>query len=528
MNPDENNRGPADPNNDFNPVPNQPPSQPLPPTSGGQPAANPSPLESRPPAPTEAPRSVYPGQTGGVYSPPLTTQLPPEEGGKKSKKKLIIALTAFAVILLLGAGYVFGFYIPNKPENVWKTGLDRSGDAIEQIVNKATETEKLNQIKNSEITGSLEFSSQDLNFNGNLVSKLNETKSDSNLDISFQDNTGQETSLNLKALTHLPEGKKYPNIFFQFNGASQLGLNAFIPELSKYESKWIGVDSDYLEELSNYGGGTKPEGNQKNITSEEYAEIVRTVSATSSEYLFTSDPEKAVIENRGFVGKEEVDGLKTYHYQAAVNEANAKKFCVALSERVIVLPAWQKLFELDEESTQKMKDSAKITCEGEWPKDPDDDGVFDVWVDSKYKLIYKIRDYTDKDKKDYFEIGQKYTGGDDILFFANVHDDESQFDLRLELGTNLETNITKVSLSASQKSEAITGLFGPFEAKASFEAKPFDGEINVDEPEGTIKLQDILESLGVNSTSGGSLLAGQQAKAKEAKREADINASRLR
>lgn len=496
MNPEESSKGPVGPdNNNSNPRPSFPQPSQLPQAS---------PTDAYPAKTTG---SIYPNSANGVYAPTLETAAY-QTNSKRPKKKLLLILPAVILPLLLGVGYVLGFYIPNKPENVWKTGLERSGNAIDQIVSKTTETEKLNQIKNSEITGSLEFSSDNFNFNGNLVSKLNETKSDSNLDIAFQDNTGQERKLNFKALTDLDEGNKYPDVFFQFSGIKQLGLDAFVPGLSEYEGKWIGVESGYLEKLSEYDGSSKAQDNQKNITSEEYAEIVRTVSETSKEYLFASDPENAVLENRGFVGKEEIDGQKTYHYEASINETNAKKFCVILSERVIVLPAWQKLFELNEESTQKMKDDAKKSCEEQQSKNSDDDGVFDVWVDGKYKLIYKIRDFTDKDKKNYFEVGQNYKGGDDVSFFVNTHDDISQFDFRFELAANLETNITKINLNADQKARTDTNALGPFKAKASFEAKPLEGEINTDKPEGTIKLQDILESFGVNSASGDSFLAG--------------------
>ncbi|MGH7241182.1 MAG: hypothetical protein ACREGB_02720, partial [Candidatus Saccharimonadales bacterium] len=63
---------------------------------------------------------------------------------KKSKTPLIIGGIA-ALIVLLGAGYTFGLYLPAQPSNVYKTGLSRSGKAADALVKYGTSQQSLLQ-----------------------------------------------------------------------------------------------------------------------------------------------------------------------------------------------------------------------------------------------------------------------------------------------------------------------------------------------------------------------------------------------
>lgn len=53
-------------------------------------------------------------------------------GGKK--KWFVPALVGGAAVLLLAGGYVFAMYLPNRPESVFSTSLQRSGQAVDKLV----------------------------------------------------------------------------------------------------------------------------------------------------------------------------------------------------------------------------------------------------------------------------------------------------------------------------------------------------------------------------------------------------------
>ncbi len=71
-----------------------------------------------PPTPEPSPMAIGGGETPPVPNYPTKSKLP--------KKTLFIGLAVFALFAGVG-GYIFGFYLPNQPENVWNNGLKNSG-----------------------------------------------------------------------------------------------------------------------------------------------------------------------------------------------------------------------------------------------------------------------------------------------------------------------------------------------------------------------------------------------------------------
>src|SRR5688500_18121467 len=61
--------------------------------------------------------------------------------GGLGKKKALVAAGAAAVVVLGAAGYVFGFYLPNKPENVYKSALSNTGEGYQALIDYADNKE---------------------------------------------------------------------------------------------------------------------------------------------------------------------------------------------------------------------------------------------------------------------------------------------------------------------------------------------------------------------------------------------------
>ncbi len=89
-----------------------------------------------PPFNTPAPQAQVPPP---IYNPSAGPTTGINTTPRQGKRKVILFGAMAAVLVLAGsAAAVFGVYIPNKPQNVWKTGLNRSGTAVQKLVATVT------------------------------------------------------------------------------------------------------------------------------------------------------------------------------------------------------------------------------------------------------------------------------------------------------------------------------------------------------------------------------------------------------
>lgn len=482
-------------------------SQPMQPQHAALPSVNA--FDSQLPHPvTRNPQQFFASDPVQIFKTPKT--------GLLGRNKFLLAGSAMGLVTLLGLGYVFGFYLPNKPANVFQTGLNRTGDNLTKLVHTFTEKEQLEKIKNTQVLATAEASSSDFNFNGAFDVKLSKSKSDGSLDIQLRSTGEDERKLNFKFLSDLPENKRFPNMYFQVNGLRSLGLDSFIQDYLTFDGKWIAVDSDYLESIS---GGVTPK-NRENVTSEDVAGFIRIISDTTNEYLLTANKDKAVLENKAFIGKETTDGIKAFRYEVVVNKAHAKDYCKAMSERVLSHPLYKKMANLDDADVDKEKKNIDKDCDNQVESSIQDNMKLEMWVDAKYKLVHKLRIYENKDNEAYTELGQIYKGGDKISFFINYHEKSSD-----------ATFTADVDIKALTSKGEFTWKGGgsyAVNAKITFEAKPYDGEVKADRPDGAIDVREVLKMLGIEpptpDTSEPRPSGTIQSRAKDTERQTDIKA----
>lgn len=399
------------------------------------------------------------------------------------------------LILALAAGAVFGLYLPNTPDSVWKTGLNRTGDALEQIVTTAAEPKKIDAYKASEITGDADITMDKQHYAATFSSKFDQTNSDSGLDLTTKDSAGKTSKLNAQVLTTLEKGKNYPDIYFKLTGIKAFGLDSFAPSLTAYDGKWISIDSTYLESIgATYLSGT--DNNQKQATSADISAAAKTAVRVTSEYLLTTDEEKAVFVKDSFVGKETVDGVNTYHYKVSVDLDHATAYCKALSNAMLSTEAYKKTSGATDKEIAESKKQADTGCNDSVKKDFKATDTFDLWIDKKYKLVYKVRVPDSENKASYTEVGQRYTGGDSLALFASFHDAKSKSDTKLDLETNLKTSVTSVGvLSKSTDSDY------PYDVKITVKAKPSTEAVKVTKPSPVTPIEEVLNKLNSLFTS---------------------------
>lgn len=486
------------------PTPIEVPQQPLQ-------QAVPSPQQLPPQQPVTSSPSPAPYDTSKLFQPDSLTPISGNnnkkgifklfgsrsgEGGGSKKKKLALILTPLLAVLIATAG-VFGFYIPNRPNNVWNTGLDRSGEAIDKLVVDVTEKDQIEQLKKSEMTATIDVKYQDVSFSGSSSAKFEPSKLDGSLSFSSKEGDQAEQTLKLRLLGQLAEGATYPNIYVQLSGLKSLGAEYMAPELVEYDGKWIEISEEYMKSF----GFIPQEDAAKDdyVTADDVSQIARAISGTTREYVLSSDKDKAVLEQRSFEGKEKIDGVTTYHYKAGINKAHAKDYCKALADRLMSTEAYKKLPGVDKDKIDEEKEAANKECDESVDRDIKDSETFDIWVDGKYKLISKIRVYESDDKQSYMDIGQTYKGGDKLSLYTAFYNTKDKVEVKFVLDTDVKTKQTKGTLTANWGENDSSG-----ELKVTFEAKPYTEELNVEKPEGTIPIKDILTKLGIDPSGSSS------------------------
>jgi hypothetical protein len=508
MNPEQNN--PQNLNNKPPEPPQPPPSPPeqpavirptVAPSTRFQPEnANPTTPDNLNPAPLR--QEVNPPQppdTSRLFQPDSPGSNPFNPGSNSAKrKKILIGLAPALIALIVGGGWVFGFYLPNKPQNVWRTGLDRTGSTLDKLVIDATEKDKLEQSKKTEVSGSLEIKGEGANFSGSFSSKYDPANSDSGLNIKYDDAGSKEVNFNAQLKTKLPDDTNLPDLYFKVTGLNTFGVDQLVPTIAGYDGKWISVSSEYLKSVLPPETQEEFKKDRENdVKAEDVAELARIVSGTTHEYVFTSDESKSVLVQKRYLGVEKLDNdITAYHYEVGFNKSNVKEYCKALVSRFMGAEAFKKLPGVKADNIDKDKEAAIKDCEESADKDIKDNYTFDMWVDKKYKLVHKLRFSDEQDKGTYFEVGQTYRGDDVLPLFLVVHSDKDQYNAIFDLEVDTVKTAGKGTFDF-----AYTGA-QKYTAKASFEFKPYEGDINVEEPKGAIPIEEVLKKLGLDPSAG--------------------------
>lgn len=496
-----------------------------------------TPQQSLTPSQTITPST--PNTTVGVTGTPsmLNQQTPPpnkptmgsmgQSGSSPSKpkgKKIPLLAGAAALFLILIGGFIFAYYLPNRPSNVYSTGLNRSAKALEKVVNAATEKSKLETYKKSEINLAVDAQQNGMTAKGTFNIKFDTSKAEGNLDFTTKKTGIPDVKYGAKFIADVPAGSQYPDMYLQLSGIKTMGIDMFIPGASAYDGKWISIMADYFKTLGVIP--TVEETNKKTLTTDDISELARTASGVTAEYVFSADPKKAVFDKKSNLGKEKVDGMNTFRYRVGINKEHLKAYCKALTNKVYSTNAYKKLSWVDENNVDKDKESASKNCDSTFDKIKTDT-TYDLWVETKNKLIYKIRIPDSSNKENYVDVGQVYKGGDDISLFVAHHNEKEKIDGKFTLEINIKTSVTKGTYTMTGD-----GLSGKEDVKVTLEAKPFTGEINTSKPAGAIPIQDVLKQLGLDSyfglggTSGAATPAGGTIAIKSAntERQTDIKA----
>jgi hypothetical protein len=500
-----------------------PPSPEVPQTPDPEPPAAPAelgqvvnPVITPQPLTPSTSQPVVIGPTPGAGpqpGPEVYTSTPPEiisansqpPGKTKLYKKPLLAVPLALLVLLAGsAGAYFGYYVPNQPQNIWKTALTRTGKGYDKLTQYAVTQFKADS--GLKLDGKFQtsgFFSSDGTFSGD----------------SDKDNgefTASVSAGGVKVNTDvrlLKSSTSTPDIYFKIDGIQGLGdlVSGFIgPQyknaINNLNGKWYFIDHSLFDQISSGNG------NNLQISSADVNSVLKAIGDASKQNVFTSDPDKMAFTVKKEVGKEKQDGRSVYHYVAGINKDNLKNYINALCDN-LKQSNLKKYFNGDAQSTA---DAIGCSTASKSVDNFDTSRTADVWVDLHTKLIHKVRITDTKNKDNYFELAQDYQGGDKFPFAMNFHSKDSGLTNDSSINLTLDTKANSLEFKAQTTDSGADNL----KASAELTISPHSGKVNVQKPDGAENIIQLLNDLGFADIVNGQV----QSQAADTERKTDINA----
>jgi hypothetical protein len=424
--------------------------------------------------PPSSPQSLTPPPT--FSNQPASVQPP-----RKSRKKRWLLVAIIALVILLGgsAAAYFGYYLPNQPDQVWKKAMSNSATGYDKLV-EYYETGGSDSQKGS-IKGNYKIEESGSVIDGSMETKFDAVNSTTKLDAGFSG-----VRLNAEVLTNVPEGSKYPDVYAKVSGLKGIdgvlggeagGMGAFLSEL---DGQWYVVDHTFFDQMSGATDNLDNSSPASAPSKEDVKAVAEAFGRVNREYIFTDNPNKAVIVRKQDVGKEKLGDRDTYHYKVSYNKENLKAYANAL------------------------KDALKDTKLKDYLKDSDFDqltsaieglsgqGEADAWVDMETKLIRQVRFPDSENQGSYVDVALNYNGGSEYPFVTTWVSGEENNQGKTTIGVTLNTETDEIKFSVNGEGEE-NGKPLKFNLDATM--TPTDEAVEFKKPENTKSLLEVFGGL---------------------------------
>jgi len=419
----------------------------------------------------------------------------PAGGGKK--RGLLLAAVVAAVLVLGAAGYVFGYYLPNRPSAVYSSSLEKSGKALDALIDYSNTATKKGY-KSYSFTGSAQVKSSGVRFDGTLTGAFDP---DGNADIKLNaDILGQKMAANLRSI-HV-DGTNSPDLYVQVSGIKsmldQYGFNSY----DSLDGQWIAVDhtllDTYAASLSESAAGAV--SGSKTPTPEQVQDALAKVQAVNKDYIFTTNSDKAVLTNAKYVAAETKDGRATCHYTVGYSKEHLQAYVNALKSALnsSKLNDWSK----EANDGKNLSDAVDFDMLNASIKQANGNYTFDIWVDKTTKLVRTVQFTDPSDKSSTFALTPGYTGGNEYPFTFTFNGKNSEsgdtesasFKLTLNTGTNKSSGVLNLSEGSTT-------------ATVDFAVTPSNDAPKVTAPSNAMPVTNLLSMFGFGS-DGNDLSSG--------------------
>lgn len=468
-------------------------------------------LPTQPPAPQAPEPEAQPPQPAGAQQPvQQTTPMQPSQpnaGGNvyvgggpggtarqmPSRQRLLMIAGAATVLVLATGAYVFGFYMPNRPSTVFKAALNNTAEGYDQLVTYADKVQSSNTFDNTQIDGTYTIDAGDSTMDGTLTAHIDNGNSTFSADMG-----ASGVRVKLEGMTKKVSNSDTPDAYVKLSGIRGMGANFNMPSLDTLDGQWVAIDHTFFSNFAKSSAGSSASSNPATTTPSEkdIVAAARVVGSVARKYYFSTTPSTAVFKMTDFVGKETSEGKATNHYKVSVNKDHVKAFATELGTELdkTKLNDWAKTNYgkslsalVDVEGMKKSADSIKAT------------DTFDLWVNTKTKLVHKVRLHDTSNKDAYYDLGLNYNGGAEKPFFVNAYTKEGTTTSAVNFGisVNTDTNAVKLTFNTNSTTDGAKTTM-----MLSATAKPTTSKVQVTVPTGTITLLDALNRAGLGSYYG--------------------------
>jgi hypothetical protein len=409
---------------------------------------------------------------------------------KPSKK---LALIAAIPVLLVGAGAAayFGYVVPNKPENLWKTALVNTGKGYDKAASYA-ESSKLG--KGLKLDSTFKFDFGDTKIDGSFNGTSDE-KSNGNFKGSV---SASGMKLDAEVRTVASSGSN-PDLYFKVNGLQGLGqfVGAYLgtgaseemkqldTAINSVNNQWYFVDHTLLDQATEKDSSNTSSA----LSKKDVSDFLNAIGGPSKKYIFTSNPNNMAIEARQNIGREQVDGLSTYHYKIGVNKENLKKWNKEVCDNI----KQNKLYK----TLNFSQDQAALEKECYDTKDIDSinsSRTADAWVDMKTKLIHKVRFTDSKNASNYVDLIQNYKGGNKLPLAVAFSENLAGESTKGLLNIDYDSAASILKISGSVKINGESGGTGNVEMTIA----PNSSEVKIEKPVNPKNVLQLMNDLGLS------------------------------
>lgn len=418
---------------------------------------------------------------GNEVAQPSVSPVTVSSGGKK--KWLIPVLAGGAALILLAGGYVFGMYLPNRPEAMFSKSLEYSGVAADKLIEYANKTESS---KAATLDGTMSVKSSGASMDATIKG---ESDSSGNAMLTMNSNiAGQKMTADITIVD--TQQSDNPDIYLKVSGVKELLTQMGSAQLAALDGQWISVDHtlmDTYQKQMEESTGTSLSGTP---TPEQLRDAMAKAQQVNKEYIFTSDANKSVVTYQKFVGKETKNGREVNHYVAGYDKAHLKAYVEALGKALdgSKLNEWAK----QQAGGKNVSDSLRID-ELKSAIDKEKGGeTFDLYVDLKTRVVQSVV-FTSTDNKQKLSITQNYTGGDVYPFELGVESTDADKPGKFVLGMSVNTKSDELGLKLNGDMTGTTIV-------GDFKIVPSDKTVKVVVPTGAKPVTEIMKQLGLDQS----------------------------
>ena len=423
------------------------------------------------PAPPAAEASEVPPHMP-QFMPALT---PPRK--QKSKKRLFLFGGVALVVVALLAGYTFAFYLPNRPENIFKTGLERTGQATDKLLDYADQ-QYGKTYKTIAFDGSAKVVSPSGSFDASAKGAISkDKKATASIDTDIM---GEKVHGDFRAI--VAKDQTTPDVYLKVTGIKNM-LTAY--GMQGLDGKWVVVDHTIFDTFLQRVQQTKST-DEDTPTYAQVHDATLKVQAVNKQYIFTTDKNTAVLGNEHFLGKDSLNGRLSYHYKTGYNKAHLEAYVDALKKAVdeSQLNVWAKAAQRKNASELLNLDHMKQTVSRAKPG-----YTFDLWIDSQTKLVNQLTFANATDGAGKITFAQNYTGGSKYPFSLTATGMENDKPVEAALHITIDSATDKIS---SDFSATQSGDSGKTTITANFSLTPSSDDLNVEVPKGAKSLTELI------------------------------------